>query len=158
MQESSAAPHAQYHNLNAPALSKPSTNRHGKAYLTDVRRSIPLSDPLEQLVARVLDVAKAHRRILIRASDRGLLCFRHRGRLCQCRTLNFGARVSSFYWARVAGLLLRLLKRLVRVRHSGLIYVDDIISLLNRTSARFGHPSLLSFCAFGFLAGTSSRP
>ena len=49
--------------------------------------------------------------------------------------LNFGARVSSFYWARAAGLLLRLLKRLVRVRHSGLIYVGDILSLLNRTSA-----------------------
>ena len=110
-------------------------NRSANPSLMDVRRIIPLSDSLEQLVALVLDVAKAHRRILIRASDRGLLCFRHRGRLYQCLTLNFGARVSSFYWARAAGLFLRLLKRLVRVRHTGLIYVDDILSLLNRTSA-----------------------
>ena len=48
---------------------------------------------------------------------------------------HFGARISSFFWVRAAGLLLRLLKRLVLVRHTGLIYVDDILSLLNRTSA-----------------------
>ena len=110
-------------------------NRSSNPCVMDVRKCIPLSDSLEQLVALVLDVAKAHRRILIRAADRGLLCFRHRGRLYQCLTLNFGARVSCFYWARAAGLLLRLMKRLVRVRHTGLIYVDDILSLLNRTSA-----------------------
>ena len=38
--------------------------------------------------------------MLIRPCDRGLLSFRHRGRLFQCLTLNFGARVSSFYRAR----------------------------------------------------------
>ena len=56
-------------------------NRSANPSLMDVRKSIPLSDSLEQLVALVLDVAKAHRRILIRGSDRGLHCFRHRGRL-----------------------------------------------------------------------------
>ena len=62
-------------------------------------------------------------------------CFRHRGRLHQCVTLNFGTRVSSFYWVRAAGLLLRLLKRLGRVRHSGLSYGDNLVSILNRLSA-----------------------
>ena len=56
-------------------------NRSANPSLMDVRKSIPLSGSLEQLVALVLDVAKAHRRILIRGSDRGLHCFRHRGRL-----------------------------------------------------------------------------
>ena len=80
-------------------------------------------------------MATAHRRVLIRASDLGLLCCRQRNRLFQRITLNFSGRVSSFYSARAAGLLLRFLKRLVRVRHPGLIYVDDLLSLLNRLSS-----------------------
>ena len=48
-------------------------------------------------------MSKAHRRILIRPSDRGLLRFFHRG-----LTLNFGARASGFYWSRLAGMLSRL--------------------------------------------------
>ena len=110
-------------------------NRSANPSLMGVRRSVPISDSLDQLVALVLDVAKAHRRMLIRPADRGLLCFRHAGRLYQCITLNFGARVSSFFWARCAGLLMRLLKRLLRVRHSSWIYVDDILALFNRLSA-----------------------
>ena len=45
--------------------------------------------------------------------------------------------VSSLCWSRWAGILLRLIKRLIRVRHSGLIYVDDFLTLtlLNRLSA-----------------------
>ncbi|CAE7200873.1 nipblb [Symbiodinium sp. CCMP2592] len=80
--------------------------------------SVPVSDSRCQLVALS-----------------GLLCFRHAGRLFQCITLNFGARVSSFYWARCAGLLMRLLRRLLRVRHSSWIYVDDILALFDRVSA-----------------------
>ncbi|CAE7210243.1 unnamed protein product [Symbiodinium sp. CCMP2592] len=110
-------------------------NRSANPTLSDVFFCMPLSDSTERLVALILDVAKAHRRILIRALDRGLLCFRHRGKLYQCLTLNFGARVSSFYWARAAGLLLRLVHRIVRVRHSAQIYVDDILALLDAISA-----------------------
>ena len=110
-------------------------NRSCNPTLTDVFSSMPLSDSLERLVALVLDVAKAHRRILIRKQDRGLLCFRHKNVLYQCTILNFGARVSSFYWARAAGLLVRLIHRLLRVRHSAKIYVDDLLCLLDSASA-----------------------
>ncbi|CAE7452587.1 unnamed protein product, partial [Symbiodinium necroappetens] len=110
-------------------------NRSCNPTLTDVFSSMPLSDSLERLVALVLDVAKAHRRILIRKQDRGLLCFRHNNVLYQCTTLNFGARVSSFFWARAAGLLLRLIHRLLRVRHSAKFYVDDLLCLLDSASA-----------------------
>ena len=110
-------------------------NRSCNPTLTDVFSCMPLSDSLERLVALVLDVAKAHRRILIRSQDRGLLCFRHKNVLYQCTTLNFGARVSSFFWARAAGLLVRLVHRLLRVRHSPKIYVDDLLSLLDAVSA-----------------------
>ena len=103
--------------------------------LADVRQCLPLSPSREKLTALVLDVSKAHRRIRIRPSDQGLLCFRHRNVLCQSTTLNFGARASGFYWSRVAGLQLRLLHQLTYLSHSALVYVDDILGLLERSSA-----------------------
>ena len=51
-------------------------NRSSNPTLADVFSSMPLSDSCERLVALIFDVAKAHRRMLIRACDRGLLCFR----------------------------------------------------------------------------------
>ena len=93
------------------------------------------SGGLISLDCGLLDVAKAHRRVLIRASDRGLLCCFAVGTATACFSASrFSGRVSSFYWARAAGLLLRFLKRLVHVRHSGLIYIDDLLSLVNRLS------------------------
>ena len=80
-------------------------------------------------------MSKAHRRVRIHPQDQGLLCFRHRNVLYQSVTLNFGARASGFYWNRVAGLLVRLAHRLWQVRHSALIYVDDLPAVLLRSSA-----------------------
>ena len=80
-------------------------------------------------------MSKAHRRIRIRPSDQGLLCFRHRNCLYQSLTLNFGARAPGFYWNRVSGLLVRLLHRLLYSAHSALIYVDDLMALLDHSSA-----------------------
>ncbi|CAE7225121.1 unnamed protein product [Symbiodinium natans] len=100
-------------------------NRSANPTLLDIRRCLPISDARERLVALVLDVSKAHRRLKTLPADQGLLCFRHRGRLYQCKTLNFGACASGFYWARVAGLLVRLVHRFWWVGHSALIYVDD---------------------------------
>ena len=88
---------------------------------------------LERLCAVVLDVSKAHRRVCIRPAGQGLLCFRHRGRLDQSLTLNFSARASGFYWGRRA--LVRFLHRLIFSAHSALIYVDDLLALLERSSA-----------------------
>ena len=110
-------------------------NKSANPTITGLRRCLPGRTSLERLFALILDVSKAHRRILIRPSDRGLLCFFHRRRLYQCLTLNFGARASGYYWARVAGLLSRLLHRLLFVRHALLIYVDDLISLFSGPSA-----------------------
>ncbi|CAE7611472.1 LRRC45 [Symbiodinium sp. CCMP2592] len=110
-------------------------NKSANPTISGLRRCFPLRLALEQLFALILDVSKAHRRILIRAADQGLLCFFHRGRLFQCLTLNFGARASGFYWARLAGILSRLMHRLLFVRHALLIYVDDLISLLSGPSA-----------------------
>ena len=110
-------------------------NKAPNPNLSDVRRCLPFCPSHQQLVALVLDVSKAHRRIRIRPQDQGLLCFRHRSTLYQSVTLNVGARASGFYWNRVAGLLVRLTHRFWHVRHSAQIYVDDLIALLLRSSA-----------------------
>ena len=95
-----------------------------------VRRCLPLAPAIQRLVALVLDVSKAHSRLKIRPSDQGLLCFHRRGRLCQCLTLNFGARASGYYWARFAGLLSRLAHTLLFLPHCLWICVDDFLSVL----------------------------
>ena len=110
-------------------------NKSPNPTLSDVRQCLPLSPAREDLTALVLDVSKAHRRIRIRPEDQGLLCFRHRGKLYKSVTLNFGARASGHYWSRVAGLLIRLAHRVLFIAHSALIYVDDILALLERSSA-----------------------
>ena len=110
-------------------------NKAPNPNLTDVRRCLPFCPARQQLVALVLDVSKAHRRIRIRPEDQGLLCFRHRDVLYQSVTLNFGARASGFYWNRLAGLLVRLTHRFWHVRHSAQIYVDDLLAMLLRSSA-----------------------
>ena len=110
-------------------------NKAPNPTLQDVRRCLPLDTSQEELCALVLDVSKAHRRVRIRPADHGLLCFRHRDRLYQSVTLNFGARASGYYWNRVAGLLVRFLHRLLFSAHSAFIYVDDILALLDRCSA-----------------------
>ena len=110
-------------------------NKAPNPSLSDVRRCLPVCPADESLAGLVLDVSKAHRRVRIRPQDQGLLCFRHRDVLYQSVTLNFGARASGFYWNRVAGLLVRLAHRLWRIRHSALIYVDDLLAVLLRSSA-----------------------
>ncbi|CAE7657443.1 LRRC45 [Symbiodinium sp. CCMP2592] len=109
-------------------------NKSANPSISGLRQCLPPEHAIEWLIALILDVSKAHRRIKIRDSDRGLLCFFHRNRLYQCLTLNFGARPSGFYWSRMAGLLTRLLHRLVFVKHCLLIYVDDLIALLSGPS------------------------
>ena len=96
---------------------------------------LPVGAAREDLTGLVLDMSKAHRRIKVRPQDQGLLCFHHRGKLFQCLTLNFGARASSYYWARAAGLLCRLLHRIIYVNHGLMIYVDDLLCLLRKCTS-----------------------
>ena len=141
-------------------LPNPSAN----PTLSSLRHCLPTRLSRDTLTALVLDVSKAHRRIKIAPSDQGLLCFHHRNRLYQCLTLNFGARASGFYWARLAGLLTRLGHRFIFVLHSLLIYVDDFICLLHEESAPvWASVLVLLLCCLGVpmswrKAALSARP
>ena len=92
-------------------------NKAPNPILTDVRRCLPLDFAQERMCALVpvLDVSKAHRRVHIRPSDQGLLCFQYRDRLYQSITL-------------------RLL-RLLYSAQSVVIFVDYLLAFLERSSA-----------------------
>ena len=89
----------------------------------------------QQVTQLTLDVSKAHRRILLRPSDSGLLCFHVGDDLYKCLTLNFGARASGWYWGRVAGLMIRSAHVLLDHHHTLWQYVDDLLSWLDRGTA-----------------------
>ena len=91
-------------------------NRSCNPTLSHLRRCLPVGAAREDFTGLLLDVSKAHRRIKI-------------------LTLNFGARASSYYWARAAGLLCRLLRRIIYVNHGLMIYVDDLLCLLRKCTS-----------------------
>ena len=47
-----------------------------------------------------------------------LFCFHVKEELYQCRTLNFGARASGWYWGRVGGLMVRSAHALLDHHHA----------------------------------------
>ena len=55
--------------------------------ISDVMQSAPEGMAIQQMTQLTLDVAKAHRRILVHPDDGGLLCFHANGELYRCITL-----------------------------------------------------------------------
>ena len=110
-------------------------NRMCLPRISDVISAAPDIPSSEACIQLTLDVAKAHRRIKIHPDDGGLLCFHFQQRLFRSVTLNFGARASGYYWGRVAGMLMRTLHRIMHVRHSLFIYVDDLLAILDAKSS-----------------------
>ena len=103
--------------------------------ISDVLQAAPLTSSSLELTAFTLDVSKAHRRIKIDPRDQGLLCFWYQDVLFKSKTLNFGARASGYFWARVAGLMVRTFHRLLHVRHALFQYVDDLLVLLEAATS-----------------------
>ncbi len=121
-------------------------NRISLPRISDVISAAPESPTSEACVQLTLDVAKAHRRIKIHPDDGGLSCFHFQKRLFRSVTLNFGARASGYYWGRVAGMLMRTLHRVVHVRHSMFIYVDDILATLDSRSSPIYASMIVLMC------------
>ena len=116
------------HNTSIP-------NRMLLPKISDVLVAAPLTPSTVELLAFTLDVSKAHRRIKIHPQDQGLLCFWYQDVLFKSTTLNFGARASGYFWARVAGLMVRTFHRLLHVKHALFQYVDDLLVLLEATTS-----------------------
>ena len=77
-----------------------------------------LSDPALLTGLRGCSVSgvTAHTHLSNRSANPTVCSLFHRKQLYQCPTLNFGACASGFYWARLAGMLSRLLHRLISFR------------------------------------------
>ena len=103
--------------------------------IEDVISCAPTSFSLDETIQLSLDVSKAHRRILIHPEDRGLLCFHAQDSLYQCKTLNFGARASGWYWGRLAGLMIRSTHAILGHGHALWQYVDDLLCWIDRKTA-----------------------
>lgn len=103
--------------------------------ISDVMECAPLQMAQQQMTQLTLDVAKAHKRILMDPKDGGMLCFHANGKLYRCVTLNFGARASGCYWGRVAGLMVRAGHSILGYGHTLWQYVDDLLAWLDSVSA-----------------------
>lgn len=75
-----------------------------------------------------------------------LTSFKRDNRLFKSLTLNFGARASAWYWALVAGLMVRTFHQFLRFRHILLQYVDDILVFLDKASALLWASLLVLLC------------
>ncbi|CAE7256654.1 unnamed protein product [Symbiodinium microadriaticum] len=102
-------------------------NRIQNPRIADVEACAPSCLGKEPWLAVALDVRKAHRLLKVARCDQALLAFSFEGRFFISKTLNFGARASAFWWARVAGSLLRLSHKIVWVSHLLWGYVDDFL-------------------------------
>ena len=93
----------------------------------DVLRTFPLRDNDEEVGGLSLDLKAAHKRVVIRESERGLLGFSHAGRLYFYRVAPFGAIFSAHWWGRLGGFLFRLWHLLIYIKHALWLYVDDFL-------------------------------
>lgn len=96
--------------------------------ISDVMACAPVELVQQQMTQLTLDVAKAHRRILIDPRDGGMLCFHANGKLYRCVTLNFGARASGWYWGRLAGLMVRTGHSILSCGYVLWQHVDDLLT------------------------------
>ena len=102
--------------------------------IVDVANCAPTSLGAEDWLAASIDVRKAHRLIKVHPKDQALLTFSWQDRYFVCRNLNFGARPSSFWWARVAGCLVRLSHAILFLQHLLWDYVDDFLAGFQRST------------------------
>ena len=93
----------------------------------DVLRTFPLRNFSGDHMAFSLDIKAAHKRIVIRDEEHGLLGFTLQGQLFFYRVAPFGATFSAAWWSRLGGWMLRFFHFLIWWAHIALLYVDDFL-------------------------------
>ena len=91
----------------------------------DVIRCYPLRGTNEELAGFSLDIKSAHKRVVIRTEEQGLLGFHLDNKLYFYRVCPFGATFSAFWWQRLGGWILRFFRLFIRLSHAAFLYVDD---------------------------------
>ena len=98
----------------------------------DVIRCFPLRNNPRELSGFSLDIKSAHKRVVLRESEQGLLGFSLNGDLYFYRVCPFGATFSAFWWQRLGAWLLRFFHQVVWIPHASWLYVDDYLWLQHR--------------------------
>ena len=114
--------------------------------IKDVQRCFPLRQNHKKLACLSLDVKSAHKRIVVRSSERGLLGFTLDNALFFYRVCPFGAVFSASWWSRLSGFLMRLFHRLIYIAHAGMIYVDDMFFMQDANIMPLTASFLSLFC------------
>ena len=93
----------------------------------DVLRTFPIRNFSGDHMGFSLDIKAAHKRIVVREEEHGLLGFTLQGKLYFYKVAPFGATFSAAWWSRLGGWMLRLFHFLVWWSHVALLYVDDFL-------------------------------
>ena len=91
----------------------------------DVIRSYPIRETQSDIMGFSLDIKSAHKRIVLKQSEQGLVGFTMDGRIFFYRVCPFGASFSAAWWSRLGAFLLRIFHRLIWLSHVAMLYVDD---------------------------------
>ena len=93
----------------------------------EVSHAYPLRDTVDPQTAFGLDVKSAHKRIVVRQSEQGLLMLQYRGRLYHYQVAPFGAKFSQHWWGRLGAFLLRFFHVFLYLKHAMYLFVDDYL-------------------------------
>ena len=93
----------------------------------DVLRSYPIRNSQSDVMAFSIDIKAAHKRIVLREEEWGLVGFSLDQKLYFYRVAPFGAAFSAHWWSRLGGFFLRLFHYLLWLSHVGFLYVDDFL-------------------------------
>ena len=93
----------------------------------DVLRCFPLRQTSSEMMGLSLDIKSAHKRIVLKESEWGLVGFSLDKKLFFYRVCPFGAVFSAAWWSRLGGWLLRCTHHLLWFSHAAFLYVDDFL-------------------------------
>ena len=93
----------------------------------DVLRCFPLRQSSASMMGLSLDIKSAHKRIVLRESEWGLVGFSLDGKLYFYRVCPFGAIFSAAWWSRLGGWILRCMHHMLWLPHAAFLYVDDFL-------------------------------
>ena len=114
--------------------------------IKDVCRCYPLRENRRHLGCLSLDVKSAHKCIVVKHTERGLLGFNLDGKLHFYRVAPFGAVFSASWWGRLSGFLMRICHKLILIKHCGWIYVDDFLLMQDAQILPLTACFLVIFC------------
>ena len=98
-------------------------------------RVYPLRNLDDSLLGFSLDVKSAHKLVVLRKTERGLVGFSLDGTIYFYKVCPFGASFSAYHWTRLGSFILRWFHHLLWLQHAGLLYVDDFFFIFPKSVA-----------------------